>query len=102
MSESNFSKRWSLWLQWACLLGMVAVGFNFVFDPATPKLYKLLIAVGALGFILFFFLRGGVAKANHWEEKLLRKDGCPKSSCQNKKPHARRHGAFVLLMRGRD
>jgi uncharacterized membrane protein YjjB (DUF3815 family) len=62
MSESNFSKLWSLWMRRACLLGMVAVGFYFVFDPATPQLYKLLIAVGALGFVLYFFMGGGGGK----------------------------------------
>ena len=45
-----------------CLLGMVAVGFYFVFDPTTPKLYKLLIAIGALGFVLYFFMGGGGGK----------------------------------------
>lgn len=49
-------------MRWACLLGMVAVGFYFVFDPATPKLYKLLIAIGALGFVLYFFMGGGGGK----------------------------------------
>ena len=46
----------------ACLVGMVAVGFYFVFDPATPRLYKLWIALGSLGFILYFFLGGGGGK----------------------------------------
>lgn len=45
-----------------CLAGMVVAGFYFVFDPATPKLYKLWIALGALGFILYFSLGGGGGK----------------------------------------
>lgn len=41
---------------------IVAFGLYFVFDPATPKLYKLLIAIGVLGFVLFFFMGGGGGK----------------------------------------
>jgi len=47
-------------MQRVCLVGMVGVGFYFVFDPIVPKFYKLLIVIGVLGFILYFFLgRGG-------------------------------------------
>lgn len=42
--------------------GLVGVGFYFVFDPTVPKLYKLLIVIGVLGFILYFFLGGGGGK----------------------------------------
>ena len=46
----------------ACLAGMVVVGLYFVFDPATPRLYKLWIALGVLGFILYFFVGSGGGK----------------------------------------
>ena len=50
------------WSRLTFFVGMVVVGLYFVFDPATPKLYKLLIALGVLGFLLFFFLGGGGGK----------------------------------------
>lgn len=62
------------------------------------KLYKLLIAVGALGFVLYFFMGGAAERAVRWEARLHRKDGYTKRDYKIKKPHVRRHGAFVLLM----
>jgi hypothetical protein len=37
-------------------VGIVVAGLYFVFDPTTPKPYKLLIIFGLLGIALFFFM----------------------------------------------
>lgn len=62
MSESNFSKRLGFWVRQALFVSLLVVGLYFVFDPATPKLYQLLIAFGLLGLLLYYFLGGGGSK----------------------------------------
>jgi hypothetical protein len=60
VSQSKFSKRLFFWTRITLFVGVVAVGIYFVIDPATPRLYKLLIAAGLLGLLLYFLLgRGG-------------------------------------------
>ena len=48
-------------------VGLLVVGIYYVIDPATPKLYRLLIAFGLLGFLLYFFLGGGGGKGDGWK-----------------------------------
>jgi len=68
MSKSNFSKRLRFWARLVFILGLLVAGFYFVFDPSTPKLYKLLIVLGILGFILYFFMGGGGGgKGDGWK-----------------------------------
>jgi len=62
MSKSDLSKRLRFWVRFTFFVGIVVAGLYFVFDPSTPKLYKLLIAFGLLGVILFLFLGGGGGK----------------------------------------
>jgi len=62
MSKSYILKRWRFWSRLTLFVGIVVAGLYFVFDPATPKLYKLLIAFGLLGIILFFFMGSGGGK----------------------------------------
>ncbi len=49
------------WSRSTLFIGIVAVSLYFIFDPATPKLYKLLIVVGLLGLLLYCLLGGAVA-----------------------------------------
>ena len=46
----------------AFFAGLLIVGLYFVFDPATPELYQLLISFGLLGLLLYYFLGGGGCK----------------------------------------
>ncbi len=62
MSKTNFSKQLRFWVRFTLVAGVVAVGLYFVINPATPKLYKLFVAVGLLGLLLYFFLGGGGGK----------------------------------------
>jgi len=62
MSKPDLSKRLRFWVRISFFVGIVVAGLYFVFDPATPKLYKLLIAFGLLGIILFFFMGSGGGK----------------------------------------
>ena len=84
MPKPYFSKRMRFWSRFTLFMGVVVAGLHFIFDPATPKLYKLLIAVGLLGLLLYFFLGGGGARVGQWEAMFplfLRRQ-------TNKKPHA--------------
>ncbi len=62
MPKPDVSKRLRFWSRFTLFVGMVALGLYFVFDPTTPKLYKLLMTLGVLGFLLFFFMGSGGGK----------------------------------------
>jgi hypothetical protein len=62
MSKSFDSKRLGFCVRLTFFMVIVVVGLYFVIDPATPKLLKLLSALGVLGIILYFFLGGGGGK----------------------------------------
>lgn len=62
MLKLNLSKRLRFWARFTLFAVTVAVGLYFVVDPATPKLYRLLVAFGLLGFLLYYFLGGGGSK----------------------------------------
>lgn len=75
MSKPDFSKRLRFWVRFTLFVGVVVGGLYFAIDPATPKLYKLLIVFGLLGLLLYFFLwGGGGGKGDGW-----RNDGGPQS-----------------------
>ena len=59
MSKTGFSKRLGFWVRLTFFVGVVVAGFYFILDPATPKLYKLLIVIGLLALLLYFLLGGG-------------------------------------------
>ena len=60
----RFSVRFTLFV------GLLVVGLYYVIDPATPKLYRLLVALGLLGFLLYFFLGdGGGGKGDGFRNK---------------------------------
>ena len=59
MSKSDISNSLRFWLRLTLFMGMVGVGLYFVFDPAAPRTYKILILLSILGFLLYFFLGGG-------------------------------------------
>jgi hypothetical protein len=62
MSKSIDPKRLRAWARLTLFVVIVALGLYFAIDPATPKLFKLLSALGVLGIILYFFLGSGGGK----------------------------------------
>lgn len=55
MSKAGSSKRFRLWVRFTLCAGIVVADLYFVFDFSTLNFYKLLITVGLLGSLLFFF-----------------------------------------------
>jgi hypothetical protein len=62
MNKSSNLTRLRFWLRFTFFMVMVCVGIYFVFDPAVPRLYKLLLALGVMGILLYVFLGGGGGK----------------------------------------